>query len=582
MEHLPFIATITAAFTAAWVLGLLAQALKLSPIVGYLLAGVVIGPYTPGFVGNADLAHELAEVGVILLMFGVGLHFHWQDLWAVRRIALPGALGQTAVATLSAAALLAAFGMSFREGAVLGLALAVASTVVLMRMLMAAGRMESAEGHIAVGWLLVEDLLTVLVLVLIPVFGVNRDPSQSVMAALGWSAAKLVALVVVVAYGGSRVIPWMLVQVARLRSRELFTLTVLVCSIAIAAGSYALFGASMALGAFLAGMVVAQSPLSHQVAADILPLRDAFCVLFFVAVGMLFDPSFLVERPGLFLAVLGLITVVKPLAALFIVRACGYSPRVAITVALGLGQIGEFSFILSEVAQSAGLMGKAGHHALVGAAIFSITLNSLVASRLDRIESWLRTRPGLWRWLGESPTPVAASATSPQPRPAPPDAIIVGYGPVGRAVDLLLREAGRRTLIIDLNADTVQELSQAGRSALFGDASNHHILAEARVAQASHLVVTLPDSGTNAAVIAAARHQNPHLRIHARGRYLSDRGALESVGANGAVLEEVEAAVALARTVLRDAVPDHRAEDREVDELRTRLLAVTPPPVSLI
>ena len=297
MHDLPLITTIASAFTAAWLLGLLTQRLGLSPIVGYLLAGVLIGPYTPGFVGDVQIAQQLAEVGVILLMFGVGLHFHLKDLLAVKAVAIPGACGQSLVATLLGIAVFSWFGLSAQAGAVIGIAMSVASTVVLMRVLIDADVLSSASGHVAVGWLLVEDILTVIVLVLIPVVagGGSGSSGMGLWAALGLAFVKLGVLVAIVMVGGARVIPWVLVQVARLRSRELFTLTILVFSIAIAAASYAFFGASMALGAFLAGMVVAQSPVSHQAAADALPMRDAFAVLFFVSVGMLFDPAFLLH-----------------------------------------------------------------------------------------------------------------------------------------------------------------------------------------------------------------------------------------------------------------------------------------------
>ena len=307
MHDLPLISTIAAAFTAAWLLGLLTQWLRLSPIVGYLLAGVLIGPHTPGFVGDVHLAQQLAEVGVILLMFGVGLHFHLKDLIAVKNVAIPGAVGQSLIATVLAMVVFSAFGMPLKTGAVLGMAMAVASTVVLMRVLMDADVLSSRQGHVAVGWLIVEDIFTVILLVLIPVLG--TDSSGAGQGAFWWTLGvalvKLAVLVAIVLVAGAKVVPWVLIRVARLRSRELFTLTVLVFSVAIAAASYFFFGASMALGAFLAGMVVAQSPVSHQAAADALPLRDAFAVLFFVSVGMLLDPAVMLTQPLKVLATVG-------------------------------------------------------------------------------------------------------------------------------------------------------------------------------------------------------------------------------------------------------------------------------------
>ncbi|MGE0374920.1 MAG: cation:proton antiporter, partial [Planctomycetaceae bacterium] len=337
MHDLPLITTIAAGFTAAWVLGLLTQRLGLSPIVGYLLGGVIIGPYTPGYVGDVQIAQQLAEIGVILLMFGVGLHFHLKDLLAVKWVAIPGAFGQSLVATGLAIAVFSCFGLPVTSGAVIGMAMAVASTVVLMRVLIDADALNSPQGHIAVGWLLVEDIMTVVVLVLLPVLGGGPKAmgaglaEMSLWTSVGAALLKLCVLVAILLFAGSRVVPWVLVQVARLRSRELFTLTILVFSIAIAAGSYVFFGASMALGAFLAGMMVALSPVSHQVASDALPMRDAFAVLFFVSVGMLFDPAFVLQQRLMLIAALSIILIANPLAALVIVALLGLSSRTALT-----------------------------------------------------------------------------------------------------------------------------------------------------------------------------------------------------------------------------------------------------------
>ncbi|HYD48357.1 MAG TPA: cation:proton antiporter, partial [Terriglobales bacterium] len=403
MHDLSLITTIAAAFTSALLLGIVTQRLGFSPIVGYLLAGILIGPHTPGFVGDVHIAQQLAEVGVILLMFGVGLHFHLDDLLAVKTIAIPGAIGQSLFATAVSIAVFHLFGLPTITGAVIGMAMSVASTVVLMRVLMDADALTSPQGHVAVGWLLVEDVFTVIALLMIPVLaseygtGAPAEGVGSLWQTLLLALLKLAALVAVIAIAGVRIVPWALVQVARLRSRELFTLTVLVFSIAIAAASYFFFGASMALGAFLAGMVVAQSPVSHQAAADALPMRDAFAVLFFVSVGMLFEPMFLVREPLMLLVALAIILIGKPLAALLIVAMLGHSARTALTVAVGLAQIGEFSFILSDLARRHQLMPDAGHNLLVAAAIISITLNPLLFRKLPAIEAWLRARPRWWR-----------------------------------------------------------------------------------------------------------------------------------------------------------------------------------------
>jgi CPA2 family monovalent cation:H+ antiporter-2 len=588
-HELPLITLIAAGFTSAWVLGLLAQRLRLSPIVGYILAGIIIGPHTPGFVGDVHLAQQLAEVGVILLMFGVGLHFHVKELVAVKGVAIPGAIVQSLVATLFGVVAFTALGQTPRTGAVIGMALAVASTVVLMRVLMDARVLHTAAGHVAVGWLLVEDILTVVVLVLIPVLGAGAtqaagEAPPSLWASLGIAFLKLGVLVALVVVAGRRLIPWVLTQVARLRSRELFTLTLLVFSIAVAAASYYVFGASMALGAFLAGMMVAQSPASHQAASDALPLRDAFAVLFFVSVGMLFNPLSIVEHPLMILAALGIILLAKPLAALVIVAVLGHSLNTALTVAIGLAQIGEFSFILSELARQHGLMPDEGHNALIAAAIVSIALNPLLFRSLPAIERAVRARPALYRVLNaraerraarlnlDAAREIAAAGSS-----RARSAIVVGYGPVGRSVDGLLRDAGLSTTIIDLNMDTISELRSMQRRGFFGDASRAEVLEQAGAARASHLIVTLPDPAERAGVVSAARALNPSLRILVRARYLSERETLEQAGATAAVFEEAEAAIALARVALADAGAGRDVIERAVRDIRTRLVLETVP-----
>ncbi|MFO0904984.1 MAG: cation:proton antiporter [Pirellulales bacterium] len=585
--NLALIKLIAGGLTAALILGYITHRLHLSPIVGYLLAGVLIGPHTPGFQGDVHLAHQLAEIGVILLMFGVGLHFHLKDLLSVRDVAIPGAIGQSLIATVVAMVVFAMFEMPWQTGAVIGMAMAVASTVVLMRVLMDADMLNSTQGHVAVGWLIVEDILTVVLLVLIPVLGKpalesgleETSSGLGLWATLGLALAKLAALVVVILLAGSRIIPKAMVHVARLRSRELFTLTVLVISIAIATGSYLIFGASMALGAFLAGMVVAQSPVSHQAAADALPLRDAFSVLFFTSVGMLFDPSCLVQQPLMILAALGIVLVAKPLAALAIVAVLGHSARTALTVAIGLAQIGEFSFILSDLSRRHGLMPDAGHNVLVAAAIVSITLNPLLFRSLPQIEAWLKSRPRLWRLLNgraerraaaanlNVATQLAAQASSRERL-----AIVVGFGPVGRSVHRLLVDAQLTTVVIDMNLDTVSALKESGQFAVYGDASHESILEQAGMKRASHLVLTLPHTADRAAVVAAARNLNPDVRILVRARYLRERDDLEQAGATAAVFEEVEAAVALARLVLADTGLHRGAADAKIKDLRLQLI----------
>ena len=557
VQHLPLLTTLAAAFLAAWILGLLTQRLGLSPIVGYLLAGIVIGPHTPGFAGDVGLAQQLAEVGVILLMFGVGLHFDLSDLWKVRRVAIPGAIGQSLVATLAAAGLFHLLGWGLTAGLVTGMAMAVASTVVLLRVLMDKGMLQTSHGHVAVGWLIVEDLLTVLVLVLLPLLGDKADGAGgagSGLATFAWAFAKLGLMVLVVLVAGGRLVPWILTQVAKLRSPELFTLTVLVLSVTIAVGSASIFGASVALGAFLAGIVVAQSPVSHQAAADALPMRDAFSVIFFVSVGMLFDPSFVIREPAMVAAALAVVLLFKPLAALVIVAICGYPARTALTVAIGLAQIGEFSFIVAQVAGEHGLIPPEGMSVLVAAAMISITLNPLLFGALDRIERAVANVPWLFRLLEarhaartRDINDTGGHKAAEEQRPL---AIIVGYGPVGRLVDAMIRDAGLATVIVDMNIDTVRSLASSGRVAIYGDATRREVLEQAGIRKAQHLVVTLPDSSGRASLVMAARELSPAVEITVRARHLAEREPLVQAGAAKVVFEEGEAGVALARHVL--------------------------------
>jgi CPA2 family monovalent cation:H+ antiporter-2 len=576
-HDLPLITTIAAAFTAAWVLGIITQKLRLSPIVGYLLAGVAIGPHTPGFIGDLAIANQLAEVGVILLMFGVGLHFHLDDLLAVRKVALPGAVGQSLVATLLGVALAAAAGMPIKSGLVLGMAMAVASTVVLIRVLTDNRQLDTPAGHVAVGWLIVEDVLTVIVLVLIPALGAPlggdaaAGPARSLWVELPLTLLKLSVLVGLLLWGGPKVIPRLMVFVARLRSRELFTLTVLVMAVAVAAGSYYAFGASMALGAFLAGMVVGRSPVSGQAAADALPLRDAFAVLFFASVGMMFDPKFLIHHPLLFLGGLAIVLIGKPLAALAIVAIIGYPARTAIVVAVALAQIGEFSFILSQLGRAHGLIGETGHNLLVACAIATITLNPILFRTVPAIERRLQRYPAFWGFLNRGAQArggeVNERAGELLGQAETPVAVIVGYGPVGRSVDEILRTGGLETVVVDMNMDTVQALTNDGRAAIYGDAFNIEVMHQA-LPRATHLIITLPHSANRNPLIVSAKLINPDIKVFVRARYLAERDELLQAGADGVIYEEAEAAVALSRQLLSDRGADDQTLRRETTRIR--------------
>ncbi len=580
MHVYPLLTTLAAGFAAAWALGLITQRIGLSPIVGYLLAGVLIGPYTPGFVADVTLAPQLAELGVMLLMFGVGLHFHLEDLLAVRSIAIPGAIVQSAVATLAGAVVFSLLGLPLSAGVVLGMAMAVASTVVLIRVLEDNNRLASPEGHAAVGWLIVEDIFTVIMLVMLPALaGLGggeaaeaHGPQLHWALSLALALGKMAVMVVVIWAAGSRIVPWVLIQVARLRSRELFTLTVLVLSIAVATAASVLFGASVALGAFLAGMVVAQSPVSQQAGIEALPMRDAFAVMFFVAVGMLFDPRFIVEHPGLVAAGLGIVLIAKPLAALAIVIILGHPIRTGLTVAVALGQIGEFSFILGEAARSAGLLPEEGTHLLVAAALISITINPILFRFVEPMEKALAARPGLWKLLNRRAARQARAINVPAARKIRESestlAVIVGYGPVGRQVDRLLRDAGVETVIVDLNMDTVRNLMAEGRLALFGDGSRIELLKEAGIARATHLVLSAPSSADQHVLIEEVRKVNPTLRLIIRTRFARDGEAICSLGPDAVVVDEVEAAAALTELVQSEKDPGGEKVRAEIERLR--------------
>lgn len=584
MHDLPLLTTLAAAFSAAWALGMAAQRIGISPIVGYLLAGVLIGPHTPGFVADVTLAPQLAEIGVILLMFGVGLHFHFADLMAVRSIAIPGAIAQSAVATLAGVAIFSWFGWSFSSGLVMGMAMAVASTVVLIRVLVDNDRLNSDAGHAAVGWLIVEDIFTVIILVMIPALagagsagdaGHGASPSMHWLLSLAVVLGKLTVMVLFLFVAGSRVVPWVLIHVAKVKSRELFTLTVLVLSIAVATGASSLFGASAALGAFLAGMVVGQSPVSQQAGIDTLPLRDAFAVLFFVAVGMLLTPAFLLEAPHLVLAGLVIVMVAKPLAALAIVALLGYPVRTGLTIAMGLAQIGEFSFIVGDLARKHALIPEAGMNVLVATALVSIMLSPILFRAIDPAEDWLRRRPRLWSLLsGRSERRAwqlnvqAAQRIESHPGDL---AIVVGYGPVGQQVDRLLREAGMRTVVIDLNIDTVTQLGADGRAAIYGDAMRLELLEQAGLARASHLVWTTPHLANYYQLIQTVKDNKPSIRLLIRSRYMREAIDVHRLGADVIVVDEIESAVALTEQVLTETQTHPDRVRAELDRVRQQL-----------
>ena len=574
MHSYDLILTLTGGLSAAPVLGYMTQRLGLSPIVGYLIAGTLVGPYTPGFVADASLAEQLAEIGVILLMFGVGLQFHIEELLAVRGVAIPGAIAQSAVATALGTALAVAVGASWSAGLVFGMALAVASTVVLVRVLADHNDLHTQAGHIAVGWLVVEDLFTVIALVLLPaLFG--PATAGPLWLTLALTAIKVTALVAFTAVVGTRVIPRALDYVAHTRSRELFTLTVLVIALGIAVGSSLIFGVSMALGAFLAGMIVGRSEYSLRAAAEALPMRDAFAVLFFVSVGMLLDPRAVLASPGLVIGALAIVLIGKPLVALALVWALRYPFRAALTVAIALAQIGEFSFILATLGRELGILTMESTNALVATSIASIVLNPLIYRTIRPIERWMAARPRLRAVLDRSPSSSSDLGASRTDRPADPShrAIVIGFGPTGRTVVRLLRENGIAPTVVDLNMDAVRELREEGVEALYGDASRPETLEAAGVGRAASLILGSAGMANATEVIRAARALSPRIRVLARTSYLRDVPPLREAGADSVYAGEGEVALAFIEDILESLGATAEQIDRERARAHTELFA---------
>lgn len=554
-----FIATIVVGLVLALLGGLLASKLRLSPLVGYLLAGVAAGPFTPGFVADEGLASQLAEIGVILLMFGVGLHFSIKDLLAVRAIAIPGALGQIVMATALGIGVAHIWGWPFGAGLVFGLALSVASTVVLLRALEERNLLDSANGRIAVGWLIVEDLAMVLALVLLPALagmlgGTPRGAADEAGAALAVTLAltlgKVAVFLALVLVVGTRAIPWLLMQVARTGSRELFTLSVLATALGIAFGSSELFGVSFALGAFFAGVVLSESEFSHQAAADALPLQDAFAVLFFVSVGMLFDPMILVHEPFAVLAVVLVIVLSKTLAAFGIVMAFGYPASTALTVSASLAQVGEFSFILAGLGVTLGLLPPEGRDLILAGALLSITLNPLVFAGLDRLSGWLRRRPGMLGRL-ERQRNDSLSVLPPAHQGPRDHAVIVGYGRVGSVVGKGLKSQNLPIVVIDQNRRRVEALRKRGVPAVYGDATTPGVLEAAGTRRARLIVVATPQGYQTRRVLDLARRINPSIDTAVRTHSEAEVAHLERQGVGLAIMGERELAFGLMDYALR-------------------------------
>jgi len=554
----PLIATIVVGLVLAFVFGALANRFRISPLVGYLLAGIAVGPQTPGFVADASLAQELAEIGVILLMFGVGLHFSLKELLSVRAIAIPGAVGQIAVATLMGMGLAAAMGWDIGAGIVFGLALSVASTVVLLRALQERRLISTSQGHIAVGWLIVEDLAMVLTLVLLPPFasllggaaesGAGTVAASDIFRTIGVTLLKVAAFIALMLVAGRRVIPWILHRIAHTGSRELFRLSVLAIALGTAYGAAMLFDVSFALGAFFAGMMMNESELSAQAANETLPLRDAFAVLFFVAVGMLFNPMILIEQALPLTATVLIIVVGKSAVALAIVLAFKKPMDTALTISASLAQIGEFSFILATLGVSLGLLPTEGRDLILGGAIISIFLNPFIFGAISRFGPRLSAA---FPDQGVS----AAPDIPPPPSPAKAHAVVVGYGRVGSVIGDALRERGLPFVVIEENQSIAAELESTGIAVIAGPRRPVELMTEARIADAASLFVAVPISFEAGQFVEYARATNPDIFIVARAHTDAEVDYLQRLGANVTIMGEREIGRAMVEQALTRKAP---------------------------
>ncbi len=556
------LATLAAGLGLAFLFGLAAARLKLPPILGYLIAGMVIGPFTPGYVADSGLAGQLSEIGVILLMFGVGLHFSIDDLLAVRRIAVPGAVVQIGVATAIGALLARFWGWSLGAGMVFGLCLSVASTVVLLRALEDRNALDSTDGRIAEGWLIVEDLVTVLALVLLPaVAPMVRGEADVQLETIGWTFGltflKVGAFVALMLVLGRRVVPWVLGKVVGTGSRELFTLAVLAIALGIAVGVAGAFGVSFALGAFFAGIVVSESDFSHEAATNALPLQDAFAVLFFVSVGMLFDPAVLLEQPLRVVAAVAVVILGKSLAAMAIVLVYRYSVHTALTIAASLAQIGEFSFILVALGVSLGLVPTPAQSLVVAVAIVSIAVHPLVFRVVDPLNAWIRARRG----IAEAFERPAGELTELPPGVDDADlrdhVVIVGSGRVGRPVASELARHGIPYVVVEQSRERVEQLRAEGLPVLYGDSSRPEVLIHAHLDRAKLVLVTAPDAFQARTTLALGKQLNPAVEVVVRTHSDDERIWLERHGASYAMVSERELAVSMTRHALRRFGVDH-------------------------
>jgi len=550
MHAAPLISTVVFALVLAFVFGLGAQRLRLPPLVGYLLAGIALGPFTPGVVADQGIANQLAEIGIILLMFGVGLHFSLDDLLSVRAVAVPGALIQALVAIPLAMGLASWMGWSHGAGLIYGIDLSIASTVVVLRMLQDRRLLETERGKITVGWLIVQDLAMVLVLVLLPVLagvlrGEGEAPDPSVLLdALALTFGKIAAFIVVMLLVGKKLIPALLHYVAHTGSRELFRLAVLSIALGFAYGAAELFGVSLALGAFFAGMILSESRLSQQAATESLPLRDAFAVLFFVSVGMLFNPHIVVAEPMALLATLFIVVVAKTIAAYGLVRLSGYGPGSAITISAALAQIGEFSFILAGLGVSLAILPEEGRDLVIAAAILSILISPLLFAGLDMIAA-KRAKRREETAPAPGPTPEEPPREPIKPTQLRDHVVLIGHGRVGSTISKVLREKGVPVFVIEDDDEAVEGLKASGLEALSGNAADPAILAAANLGAARCLLVAIPEAFEGGQVVEQARAINPKLPIIARAHSEAEIEHLAKHGANLVVMGEHEIAKAM-------------------------------------
>jgi len=538
-ENSPLIAVLVIGLGLAFIFGTIANRLKFSPIVGYLLAGVAVGPFTPGFVANKSLTLQLAEIGVILLMFGVGLHFSPRELLAVRRIAIPGALLQVAIATLLGEGVAWLVGWNFGTGIVFGLALAIASTVVMTRTLQDRHLMDSERGHITVGWLVMQDFITVLALVLLPPLALalkgGHIEASSLLRALGFTVLKLGGFVAFMLIVGRRVIPWVLHYTAHTGSRELFRLAVLSVALGVAFGAAELFGVSIALGAFFAGMIMSGSQLSQRATEETLPLRDAFAVLFFVSVGMIFDPLVIVREPGILALSIAVVIVGIGGAAFLIARFSGYPFATALFIGAGLAQIGEFSFILADLGIGQGLLPDRARDLILGTSILTILVNPFLVAAAERRR---RPEPATPEAPREKPAEIAPTQHSGH-------AVVVGYGRVGHLVGEGLKRDGVPFLVIEEAPDVIETLQRAGIEVIEGNAATDRVLKAANVAGARLLFVAIPEAFEAGQIVEQARRSNPALEIVARAHFDAEVDHLLKLGASEVIMGEREIAHAM-------------------------------------